>query len=54
MAEMATQPRKAHPAPARDLPGAAALLEPSMAPHSRFPPILTLNVAYPLGWIGMS
>lgn len=43
----ATLPRKVHPAPAQNLTGAMELVETSMPPHAKFPPILTLNMGVP-------
>lgn len=46
---MATLPRKVYPAPAQNPSGAMVLVEASMPPHPKFPPILTLNVGVPIG-----
>ena len=41
--------KKGHPAPDQDLTGAMTLVETSMLPHSKFLPVLILNMDIPIG-----
>lgn len=54
VAEVTILPRKVYLVSPQNHTGAVALVEASMPPHPKFPPILTLNMGIPTGWTGVS